>query len=95
MRETDRMTAADNRMQRTSVPPVAARAGCSIPRGPARLSSPRSGTSPWISGDTGGGPMLVEIDTSGAFTLPQLASGRGFLIEEVRAFFRDCGYARV
>lgn len=44
---------------------------------------------------SGGGPMLIEINTGGSFTLPQYATGRGFLTEEVRAFFRECGYAKV
>ena len=44
---------------------------------------------------TPAGPMLVEIDTGGSFTLPQYASGRGFLTDEVRAFFRACGHAKV
>ena len=37
------------------------------------------------------GPKLIEINTGGGFDLPQLASGRGFLTDEVRAFFRECG----
>lgn len=41
------------------------------------------------------GPVLIEINTGGGFDLPQLASGRGFLTDEVRDFFRSCGYARV
>jgi hypothetical protein len=41
------------------------------------------------------GPVLIEINTGGGFDLPQLASGRGFLTDEVREFFRACGYARV
>lgn len=41
------------------------------------------------------GPVLVEVNTGGAFDLPQLASGRGFLTDEVRDFFRACGYERV
>ena len=41
------------------------------------------------------GPLLVEINTGGAFNLPQLASGRGFLTDPVREFFRDCGYPKV
>ena len=44
---------------------------------------------------TPAGPMLIEINTGGSFTLPQFATGRGFLTDEVRAFFRECGYARV
>lgn len=27
--------------------------------------------------------------------LPQLATGRGFLTDAVRAFFRECGHAEV
>lgn len=41
------------------------------------------------------GPVLVEINTGGGFDLPQLASGRGFLTDEVREFFRACGYLRL
>jgi hypothetical protein len=41
------------------------------------------------------GPVLIEINTGGGFDLPQLASGRGFLTDEVRAFFRACGYEKV
>ena len=44
---------------------------------------------------TEAGPLLVEINTGGSFTLPQFASGRGFLTDEVREFFRECGYAKV
>ena len=40
---------------------------------------------------TPGGPVLIEINTGGGFDLPQLASGRGFLTDDVRAFFRECG----
>ena len=36
---------------------------------------------------TPAGLMLIEINTGGSFTLPQFASGRGFLTDEVRAFF--------
>ena len=39
--------------------------------------------------------MLIEIDTGDSFALPQPASGRGFLTDEVRAFFRACGHTRV
>lgn len=41
------------------------------------------------------GPVLIEINTGGGFDLPQLASGRGFLTEDVREFFRSCGYTKV
>ena len=41
------------------------------------------------------GPPLVEINTGGSFTLPQFATGRGFLTDPVREFFRDCGYSHV
>ena len=37
------------------------------------------------------GPMLIEINTGGGFDLPQLASGRGFLTDEVQEFFSECG----
>jgi hypothetical protein len=41
------------------------------------------------------GPVLIEINTGGGFDLPQLASGEGFLTEEVRDFFRSQGYKKV
>lgn len=41
------------------------------------------------------GPVLIEINTGGGFDLPQLASGEGFLTDDVRDFFRSCGYAKV
>ena len=42
-------------------------------------------------GVTPTGPKLIEINTGGDFDLPQLASGRGFLTDEVQAFFGECG----
>lgn len=44
---------------------------------------------------TENGPVLIEINTGGGFDLPQLASGRGFLTDEVSTFFRHCGYKDV
>ncbi len=44
---------------------------------------------------TADGPVLIEINTGGGFDLPQLASGKGFLTDEVREFFRACGYQKV
>ncbi len=41
------------------------------------------------------GPVLIEINTGGGFDLPQLASGQGFLSDEVCEFFRFCGYRKV
>jgi len=41
------------------------------------------------------GPVLIEINTGGGFDLPQLASGMGFLTDEVRDFFRSCGYKKL
>ena len=41
------------------------------------------------------GPVLIEINTGGGFDLPQLASGEGFLTDEVRDFFRSCGYRKL
>ncbi|MDE0421105.1 MAG: hypothetical protein OXK76_09525 [Gammaproteobacteria bacterium] len=38
------------------------------------------------------GPAVVEVNTGGAFNIPQLATGRGFLIDEVLELFRSCGY---
>jgi hypothetical protein len=45
-------------------------------------------------GITQAGPVLIEINTGGGFDLPQLASGEGFLTDEVRDFFRACGYRK-
>lgn len=41
------------------------------------------------------GPVLIEVNTGGGFDLPQLATGEGFLTDDVRHFFRECGYAKV
>lgn len=41
------------------------------------------------------GPIVVEVNTGGGFDLPQLASGRGFLTDEVIAFFRGRGYSKL
>jgi Sugar-transfer associated ATP-grasp len=46
-------------------------------------------------GVTPAGPVLIEINTGGGFDLPQLASGEGFLTDEVREFFRACGYGKL
>jgi hypothetical protein len=40
-------------------------------------------------------PVLIEINTGGSFDLPQLASGEGFLTNEVCEFFRACGYLKL
>jgi hypothetical protein len=40
-------------------------------------------------------PVLIEINTGGGFNLPQLASGEAFLSDEVRDFFRACGYSKL
>ena len=34
------------------------------------------------------GPTVIEVNTGGAFNLPQLASGRGFLCDTVLDFLR-------
>lgn len=41
------------------------------------------------------GPVMIEVNTGGGFDLPQLASGEGFLTDDVCDFFRSCGYAKV
>jgi hypothetical protein len=41
------------------------------------------------------GPVLIEVNTGGGFDLPQLAGGEGFLTDDVRDFFRDCGYKKL
>lgn len=40
---------------------------------------------------TNNGPVVIEINTGGAFDLPQLASGRGLLTPDVKKFLRDTG----
>lgn len=41
---------------------------------------------------TDSGPVIVEINSGGDFNLPQIASGKGMLTDEVRAFFESCGF---
>ena len=41
------------------------------------------------------GPVIIEINTGGGFGLPQNASQKGMMTDEVRQFFRDCGSKRV
>lgn len=41
------------------------------------------------------GPVLIEINTGGGFDLPQLASGQGFLTDEVLDFFQACGVKKL
>ena len=55
----------------------------------------RCATSRWTSPSPRTGPVLIEINTGGGFDLPQLASGEGFLTDEVREFFRACGYEKL
>ena len=38
------------------------------------------------------GLSIVEVNTGGAFNIPQLAGGRGFLTDQVLDFFRACGF---
>ena len=38
------------------------------------------------------GPVVIEINTGGAFNLPQLATGQGFLTDEVLEFLRARGW---
>lgn len=41
---------------------------------------------------TDAGPVVVEINSGGSFLLPQLASGQGFLTDEIRCFFESRGW---
>jgi len=43
-------------------------------------------------GITQDGPVVVELNYGSGFGLPQNASGRGLLTQEVREFFEECGY---
>lgn len=38
------------------------------------------------------GPSIIEVNTGGAFNIPQLAGGRGFLTDQVLEFLRACGF---
>jgi hypothetical protein len=38
------------------------------------------------------GPVVVEVNTGCSFELPQFASGKGFLTDDVRNFFESCGW---
>jgi len=38
------------------------------------------------------GPIVVEVNTGCSFELPQFASGKGFLTDDVRNFFESCGW---
>jgi glutathione synthase/RimK-type ligase-like ATP-grasp enzyme len=38
------------------------------------------------------GPVVIEVNTGGSFELPQLASGSGFLTEEIYNFLESCGW---
>ena len=38
------------------------------------------------------GPSIVEVNTGGAFNIPQLVAGRGFLTDQVLELFRACGF---
>ncbi len=38
------------------------------------------------------GPVVIEVNTGGSFELPQLASGSGFLTEEICDFLESCGW---
>lgn len=37
------------------------------------------------------GPIIIEVNCGSAFELPQIATGYGFLTDDVREFFRNCG----
>lgn len=40
---------------------------------------------------TNSGPVIVEVNSGGSFDLPQVATGRGLLTDEVRDFFESLG----
>lgn len=44
---------------------------------------------------TENGPVVIEINTGGGFDLPQNASGKGMLTDEVLDFFHSCGVTRI
>jgi hypothetical protein len=41
---------------------------------------------------TENGPLVIEINFGGGFDLPQFATGKGILTDEIRGFFESCGY---
>jgi hypothetical protein len=59
----------------------------------ARIFSPVAYSSLDI-GLTPRGPVVVEVNSGGSFDLIQMASDRGFLQPEVRAFFESHGCFR-
>jgi len=44
----------------------------------------------WDIAPTPSGPVIVEVNPGGAFTLPQVAEGKGILDDGFRAFLRFC-----
>ncbi len=48
----------------------------------------------WDVAMTPSGPVLVEVNTGGAFNLPQLATGKGMLDGRFREFLVKCKYLR-
>lgn len=40
---------------------------------------------------TDSGPLVIEVNCGSAFELPQIATGKGFLTDEVQSFFRGLG----
>ena len=38
------------------------------------------------------GPVVIEINFGGGFDLPQFATGKGLLTDEIRGFFESRGY---
>lgn len=44
---------------------------------------------------TDDGPVVIEFNHGGAFELPQIASGTGFMTPQVREFFRSIGSTKV
>ena len=41
---------------------------------------------------TSDGPIVMEINTGGSFNLVEIASGVGFLTDEIYEFFKSCGW---
>jgi hypothetical protein len=59
----------------------------------AKILSPLKFQS-WDIGMSDEGPIVIEANSGSAFSLSQLATGKGFLTDEFLRFLDDCGFRR-